>query len=153
MDGRLDEALKVLGIPAGSDHEAVASAYRRLARATHPDVSPEPDAAARFAAVTAAYRVVCPAPHSRLHPRPQSQQRPASTDWSLRWFAPPANLHQPGDFAGGWSSSGPDPGGARFLFGVSPVAPARSWRRPPIVAGPVLVRRVQPDASRSSGDG
>ena len=62
MDGRLDEALKVLGIPAGSDHETVASAYRRLARATHPDVSPEPDAAARFAAVTAAYRVVCQPP-------------------------------------------------------------------------------------------
>ena len=153
MDGRLDEALKVLGIPAGSGREAVASAYRRLARATHPDVSPEPDAAARFAAVTAAYRVVCQAPHSRLHPRPQSQHRPASTDWTLDWFAPPANLYQPVDFGGGWSSSALDPGGARLLFGVSPVVPPRSQHRPPIVAGPVLVRGVQPDASWSSRDG
>ena len=153
MDGRLDEALKVLGIPAGSDHETVASAYRRLARATHPDVSTDPDAAPQFAAVTAAYRLVCRSPHARPHPRLQPQDGPASTSWFLGGPAPAPDLYGPEDFAGGWSTPTWYPHGARFLLGVSPVAPARSWRRPPIVAGPVMVRRVQPEAGKQRRDG
>jgi DnaJ domain len=152
MDGRLDEALKVLGIPPGSDHESVASAYRRLARATHPDVSTDPDATAQFAAVTAAYRLVCRSTHARPHPRLHPQDGPASTSWSLGWPAPAPNLYQPEDLAGGWSTPTWHPRG-RFLLGVSPVAPARLWRRPPIVAGPVLVRRVQTNADSRGRDG
>jgi hypothetical protein len=49
-------ALAALGLSDDADRDAVAHAYRRLARATHPDVSDSPDAAARFAALTAAYR-------------------------------------------------------------------------------------------------
>ena len=55
-DPGLEAALAVLGLAAGADRDQVTSAYRRLARATHPDVSPTPDAAARFAAVANAYR-------------------------------------------------------------------------------------------------
>lgn len=58
MEWQLSAALKVLGIPADSDREQVTNAYRRLARVTHPDVSPAPDAAEQFATVTAAYRLV-----------------------------------------------------------------------------------------------
>ena len=68
MDKQLEEALQVLGIPADSDRETVTGAYRRLARATHPDVSPNPDAAERFATVAAAYRLVSGVPGPRITP-------------------------------------------------------------------------------------
>ena len=57
MDKGRADALKVLGLPADSDADAVAHAYRRLARMTHPDVSADPQAADRFATLAAAYRV------------------------------------------------------------------------------------------------
>lgn len=133
MDRQLDEALNVLGTPAGSDRETVTSAYRRLARATHPDVSPDPDAAQRFATVTAAYRllVVSPARGPGLHSEAEPSQ----------------------DIADNWATRASDPDGASLLLGVSPPGTARSWRRPSIVAGPVMVRRVQPDAGSGGRDG
>ena len=82
MDRQLDEALKVLAIPVDSDPETVTSAYRRLARATHPDVSPDPDAAEQFATVTAAYRLVSAVPRPRFTlgntPRTARQRRARS---------------------------------------------------------------------------
>lgn len=56
IDPGLEDAWAVLGLAADADRDQVTRAYRRLARATHPDVSPTPDAAARFAAVARAYR-------------------------------------------------------------------------------------------------
>ena len=130
MERQLDEALGVLGIPAGSDRETVTSAYRRLARATHPDVSTDPDAAERFAAVLAAYRLVSAVPN----PGPRSQARPQHADDG--------------------AARAPDPGrGARQRLEAWPETHVGSWRQPPIVAGPVMVRRVQPDAGRWSRDG
>lgn len=58
MSRDLRAARKVLGVPADSTLELVTSAYRRLARTTHPDVSGDPGAAQRFADLTAAYRLV-----------------------------------------------------------------------------------------------
>jgi DnaJ-domain-containing protein 1 len=57
-----DEALILLELPAGADAETIKSAYRRLARALHPDAHPNAtreelrDLESRFAAVSAAYR-------------------------------------------------------------------------------------------------
>jgi hypothetical protein len=56
IDPGLRAAWAVLGLAADADRDQVTRAYRRLARATHPDVSPSPDAAARFAAIGNAYR-------------------------------------------------------------------------------------------------
>ena len=64
MDRRRVEAFGVLGIPADSDRDAVVHAYRSLARATHPDVSDDPDAADRFATVAAAYQLVSKDPRT-----------------------------------------------------------------------------------------
>ena len=150
MGRQLDEALKVLGIPVDSDRETVTSAYRRLARATHPDVSPDPHAAERFAIVAAAYRLVSGGPQPRPRPRPPSEDRPASTGSFLLWPASAPNLFEPEGFA---HSTTPAAGGARLLLGVSAFGPARSWSRPPIVAGPVMVRRVQPEAGKQRRDG
>ena len=56
IDPGLGAAWGVLGLAADADRVQVTRAYRRLARVTHPDVSPNPDAAARFAAIANAYR-------------------------------------------------------------------------------------------------
>ena len=54
----LQAALALLGLGADADADQVRRAYRRLALATHPDVSPTADAAARFDALTRAHRLV-----------------------------------------------------------------------------------------------
>ena len=54
----------VLGVPADATREDIKRAYRRLAKAHHPDVSGEPDAAGRFRRVNEAYRVLV-SPRSR----------------------------------------------------------------------------------------
>jgi DnaJ-domain-containing protein 1 len=56
-----DEALLLLELPASADPDAIKSAYRRLARALHPDAHPNAtqqelrDLESRFAALAAAY--------------------------------------------------------------------------------------------------
>ncbi len=52
-------ALDMLEIEGDAGFEEIRSAYRRLAKANHPDVSPgDTDAAARFQAIQAAYEVL-----------------------------------------------------------------------------------------------
>lgn len=64
IDPRRVAALRVLGISAEADVDDVKRAYRRLARALHPDLQPEIDVARRrllerrFAEVTAAYETL-----------------------------------------------------------------------------------------------
>lgn len=49
---------RVLCVPADVDTPALKTAYRRMARQTHPDVNKEPDAAEQFRRVQAAYDVL-----------------------------------------------------------------------------------------------
>lgn len=49
---------EVLGVPPGADADVIKSAYRRLARKYHPDVSKEPDAEDKFKAVNEAYEAL-----------------------------------------------------------------------------------------------
>ncbi|MCP3734428.1 J domain-containing protein [Sphingomonas sp. RP10(2022)] len=52
-------ALEALGLEGDADFEAVKTAWRRLAKANHPDVRPgDADAAVRFQTVQAAYEVL-----------------------------------------------------------------------------------------------
>jgi DnaJ-domain-containing protein 1 len=61
LDPRRAAALRLLGVDDAADAEAVKRAYRRLARALHPDLQPDADEQRRralerrFAEVTAAY--------------------------------------------------------------------------------------------------
>jgi DnaJ-domain-containing protein 1 len=61
VDPRRVAALRLLGVADGADADAIKRAYRRLARALHPDLQPEADEARRramgmkFAEVAAAY--------------------------------------------------------------------------------------------------
>jgi len=52
------DALAALELEADVDFAAVKAAYRRLAKANHPDVAPGAEAAQRFRAVQAAYEVL-----------------------------------------------------------------------------------------------
>jgi hypothetical protein len=52
-------ALELLEVEVDSGFEEIKTAYRRLAKANHPDAAPgDPDAAIRFQAVQAAYEVL-----------------------------------------------------------------------------------------------
>lgn len=137
MDRSRAEAFQVLGIPADSDRDVVASAYRRLARVTHPDVSHDPDAADRFATIAAAYQLVSQGPpvtsvSVRIHASGsggggKARNRPHVED-PVAWVGP---------VAGSWTT----PVGT--LLGV------RRERHAPIVAGPgrvtPLPRRADPE--------
>jgi hypothetical protein len=118
-------ALAVLGLAEGADRAAVTRAYRRLAKATHPDRSDAPDAPSRFAAITAAY-------HRALDgtgtPEQVETVSPAATVWvrvnaartsPLVWFAPPGAVGPP---PGRWAGFG-------------------AVGDPPIMAGPVRIHR------------
>ena len=48
----------VLGVGADASQEEIKNAYRKLAKAYHPDVSGDPDSVALFREVTEAYRVL-----------------------------------------------------------------------------------------------
>ncbi len=64
VNAKREAALRLLGIEDGADLEVVKRAYRKLARALHPDLQPTADAQRRrtlerrFAEVTAAYEVL-----------------------------------------------------------------------------------------------
>ena len=63
-----DTAARTLGVAAGADRRTLRSAYRQLARATHPDHHPEdPMAAVRFAEIQDAYDRLC-ADHDEAAP-------------------------------------------------------------------------------------
>ncbi|HET7197879.1 MAG TPA: DnaJ domain-containing protein, partial [Burkholderiales bacterium] len=49
---------RILGVQRTAAAEEIKTAYRRLARKFHPDVSKEPDAEARFKEVQEAYEVL-----------------------------------------------------------------------------------------------
>jgi hypothetical protein len=144
MDAELEEALKVLGIPADSDRTRVTEAYRRLARATHPDVSSDPDAAERFDAASAAYRLVSalarPGARSAGAPGPQGMQRTERASWQPVPRPPSPGAPEPVRLGDDRVRRSVDAAGFPIRFAVSPPLREGCGGRPPIVAGPVLVR-------------
>lgn len=62
---------RVLGLTRGATPDQIRAAYRRLARAVHPDVSKAPDAAARFAALADAYEQLTDPKRPRPLPTPE----------------------------------------------------------------------------------
>ncbi|WP_310964702.1 DnaJ domain-containing protein [Nocardioides terrisoli] len=136
----IDEARAILGVAAESSPATVARAYRRLARATHPDVSSAPDAAERFAAICAAYEVLRQAP---IRPAHLSEPETAETGWDADARAPRPDA-VPLDPSVAARPSGWPPRGTRGYFG----RPA-----PVIVAGPVTVLPADPSHRRRGRKG
>lgn len=58
MSTRSRDPYEILGVPRDASQEDVRRAYRRSARAHHPDVSKEPEAEARFKDISEAYDVL-----------------------------------------------------------------------------------------------
>jgi curved DNA-binding protein CbpA len=119
----------VLGVPAAATAEQIASAYRRLARRYHPDVSAISDAEQRMAEVNAAWTLlrdpvkraawdesqgVMPANASR-YGRPASGRTGAQGTTGVPWPSPgtgprPAQWRRGPD---GEGAAGPPPGNPR----------------------------------------
>jgi hypothetical protein len=127
MDRSRVEAFRVLGIPADSDQDLVARAYRRLARVTHPDVSHDPDAADRFATIAAAYQL--------------ASHGPPATSVSVR-------IHESGSGGGGNARARPSvedlvawggPVAGSWTTPVMTLLGGRREQHAPIVAGPARV--------------
>jgi curved DNA-binding protein CbpA len=81
----------VLGVRRQASPDEIARAYRRAARATHPDGGGSVAGSERFQAVNDAYDMLRDprrrAGYDRLHPPPR-QQSAGATDGSVRYAAP-----------------------------------------------------------------
>jgi len=92
---------KVLGAARGATADEIKTAYRRLARKYHPDVSKEADAEARFKEVQEAYEVL-------KDPQKRAAYDELGSEWkSGQQFRPPP------DWGSGFESAGGAPGGRR----------------------------------------
>src|SRR6202030_3360958 len=93
---------KVLGVERAASADQIKTAYRRLARKYHPDVSKEPNAEARFKEMQEAYEVL-------KDPEKRAAYNQLGADWKAgEQFRPPP------DWGSGFEFSGAGrPGGAR----------------------------------------
>src|ERR1700754_4580016 len=92
---------EVLGVPRGASTEEIRSAYRRLARENHPDVSKDPDASARFSEISEAYEVL-------RDPEKRAQYDRLGPNWRAGQDVSGAEGFDPRDFGGD---------GVRFEYG------------------------------------
>jgi curved DNA-binding protein len=94
---------KVLGVERAAGADQIKSAYRRLARKYHPDVSKEPNAEARFKEMQEAYEVL-------KDPQKRAAYDQLGADWKAgEQFRPPPDWGSGFEFSGGARR----PGGAR----------------------------------------
>ncbi|MGN6680149.1 MAG: J domain-containing protein [Streptosporangiaceae bacterium] len=104
MSDRERDPYQVLGIGADASGADIARAYRRLARALHPDSRPGDPAAAQFRALSDAYGLLSDparrAAYDHQHPpRPARRPRPPGSAgpplWPLTPAAPPRPARPP----------------------------------------------------------
>jgi curved DNA-binding protein CbpA len=155
MSRSIEQAAAVLRVAADSDPATVAHAYRLLARATHPDVSGDPDAAQRFATVAAAYRLL--ADRARRQP-PGSSDAGADRATGREPAQPPAAEAPAGPRLGSKNSTAVcrrrlswptnlDLASSRVVLGEPPLATVRLWAGKAIMAGPVMVQPSRPETT------
>ena len=123
---------QALGLGADASTADISRAYRRLARALHPDSQPGDAAAAdQFRAISDAYELLSD-PARR-------------TDWDRRHLRQASSLQRaPGRSAPSQGSAGPQ------IWPVSPVAANPTPRHPALWAGPVYVEPA-PGAAGPAG--
>lgn len=93
---------QVLGVGRDATSDEIKKAYRKLARTYHPDVSTEPDAAARFKEIGEAYAVLR-----------DPEKRAAYDQLGANWQAG-QDFRPPPDWDQGWEFGGGDFDGAGF---------------------------------------
>src|SRR5580700_3263552 len=86
---------KVLGVERQATADQIKTAYRRLARKLHPDVSKEPNAEARFKEMQEAYEVL-------KDPQKRAAYDQLGSEWkSGEQFRPPPDWGNGFEFRGG----------------------------------------------------
>lgn len=119
---------KILGVEPTADTKAIKSAYRKLARKYHPDVSEERDAENRFKEVTEAYEVLGDANKRAEYDELRQYGREGQQ------FRPPPGWQSTGGFDGGFEG-GFSEGGGDFsdffesIFGGAQFGGAQRQRR------------------------
>ena len=93
---------EVLGVPRDAGNEEIQQAFRRLARANHPDVNRDPAAEERFKDINEAYQVLSDPAERRKYDRFGEDFRQVPDDWEQRV----------GAGAGSRAGGGPRPGRA-----------------------------------------
>ena len=84
---------QILGVPPGADADVIKTAYRKLARKFHPDVSKEKNAEDRFKDINEAYEVLRDAKKRKAYDNLRAQgYRPGEE------FRPPPNFEQDFNF-------------------------------------------------------
>jgi curved DNA-binding protein CbpA len=128
-DGAAPDLYELLGVPRGASREDIAAAWRRRARADHPDVRPAGDTAAagRFQALAEAWQVL------------GDPARRASYDRDLARGRPPA-ARVP--------AAAPVRVPVRYVRGP---AGGRQAAEPPLRAGPVRVEQPGPSSPARGG--
>jgi curved DNA-binding protein CbpA len=126
---------QLLGVARGASREEIALAWRRRARAEHPDSHPgDAAAAARFRALAEAYQVL------------SDPGRRAAYDRALGHGQPGPGMREPGIRVPVRYRAGPGRGPAA---GARPRAGAAG---PPLRAGPVRVEGLQPAPAAAGAD-
>jgi curved DNA-binding protein CbpA len=125
---------QLLGVPKEASHQEIALAWRRRARAGHPDARPaDADAPARFRALAGAWQVLGDPARRAAYDRALARERqPAARVPAARGRVPVRRVAGPG---GG--------GGMTPLAGVP---------GPPLRAGPVRVDAPRPASPTGSRD-
>src|SRR5512142_3365941 len=123
---------QLLGVPRDASREEIALAWRRRARAEHPDARPgDADAPGRFRALAGAWQVLGDPARRAAYDRALARERqPAAQVLTAPGQVPVRRVASPGS-----------PGGVTPLAGVP---------GPPLVAGPVRVEGPRP-ASPTGG--
>ncbi len=106
---------KILGLERAATAEQIKTAYRRLARKYHPDVSKEKNAEERFKEVQEAYEVL-------KDPEKRAAYDELGSEWkSGQQFRPPPNWGSGFEFSGGPERGGPQQ--RRHRAGAGEAAP------------------------------
>jgi len=128
-DGPAPDLYELLGVPPDASREEIAAAWRRRARAAHPDARPaDADAPGRFRALAEAWQIL------------GDQARRAAYDRALARGEPgprlsPAGVRVP----------------VRYLRTREDGRPPARTGEPPLRAGPVRVQRPRPAPPPATG--
>jgi curved DNA-binding protein CbpA len=130
MSGPASDPYVVLGVSRQASPSEIARAYRRAARATHPDSRPDdPSAAERFVNVSAAYEILGDPYRRAAHDRATAVTRVVVTRRPTTSAPPPVRLGG-SRFAGGFGlGARPAPFGRPFQRGFLDRT-AHGWRSP-----------------------
>jgi curved DNA-binding protein len=108
---------EVLGVSRDAGPEELQQAFRRLARANHPDVNKDPGAEERFKEINEAYQVLSDPELRKRYDRFGEDYRRVPDDWEERVGAGVGGVRAgPGGYSGGRRYGGPT-GGARGYGG------------------------------------